>query len=220
MRVREIDLLSNYPKATRDLTKRLETKSDENREIARQFGEGFFDGTRDTGYGGFDYNSRFWGPVIPSFQSHFNLSSESSVLDVGCAKGFMLVDLKNQIPGISLRGIDISEYAIQNAHPDVANIVTVGSCDQLPFPDNSFDVVISITTIHNLDFSGCIKSLKEIERVSKKYSFVTVDAYRNEEEKARMEAWNLTAKTILHVDEWRNMFKEAGYSGDYFWFIP
>jgi hypothetical protein len=35
-----------------------------------------------------------------------------------------------------------------------------------------------------------------------------------------MEAWNLTAKTVLHVDEWKNLFKKAGYTGDYYWFMP
>ena len=90
----------------------------------------------------------------------------------------------------------------------------------MPFEDNSFDVVISVTTIHNLDYEGCIRSLKEIERVSKKGAFITVDAYRDEEEKRRMYAWNLTAKTILHVDEWRELFDKAGYTGNYYWFMP
>ena len=40
------------------------------------------------------------------------------------------------------------------------------------------------------------------------------------EEKERMEAWNLTALTYLHVDEWINLFNEVGYTGDYYWFIP
>ena len=35
-----------------------------------------------------------------------------------------------------------------------------------------------------------------------------------------MEAWNLTAKTVMHVDEWKSFFAEVGYTGDYYWFIP
>jgi ubiquinone/menaquinone biosynthesis C-methylase UbiE len=216
----EIDLLRNYPRTNRDVSKRLETKSAKHRSVARQFGKEFFDGSRDTGYGGFHYNERFWQPVMPDFRAHFDLTANSSLLDVGCAKGFMLVDLKKTIPGINLRGIDISEYAIDNAHPDVADIVSVGRCDDLPFEDDSFEVVVSITTIHNLGYDGCVRSLKEIERVSKKRSFITVDAYRDDEERKRMEAWNLTAKTILHVDEWREMFDKAGYTGDFYWFMP
>ena len=107
----EIDLLRNYPKTKRDLSKRLETKSPEHREIARQFGKDFFDGTRDTGYGGFHYHERFWKPVVPDLQEHFDLSASSSLLDVGCAKGFMLHDFKKLMPGITAKGIDISNYA-------------------------------------------------------------------------------------------------------------
>ena len=90
----------------------------------------------------------------------------------------------------------------------------------MPFPDKSFDVVISVTTVHNLERAELIQSLKEIERVARHGSFITIDAYHDEAEKARMHAWNLTAKTVLHVDEWRELFKEAGYTGDYYWFIP
>ena len=98
--------------------------------------------------------------------------------------------------------------------------VFVGNAKKIPFEDNSFDYVISINTIHNLDLEDCAKSLREIERVSKKGSFITVDAYNNDEEKERMFKWNLTAKTILSVEEWKDFFVKNNYSGDYFWFIP
>ena len=96
----------------------------------------------------------------------------------------------------------------------------VANATQLPFPDKSFDVVISINTVHNLDRNDCAKALQEIERVSRCHSFITVDAYRNDDEKERMNAWNLTAKTIMSVEEWITFFKDIGYTGDYFWFIP
>ena len=47
--------------------------------------------------------------------TNISLNEKSSLLDVGCAKGFMLYDLIRLIPGITVKGIDISEYAIQNA---------------------------------------------------------------------------------------------------------
>lgn len=217
---REVDLLANYPKTKRNLDERQASKTDADRVIARQFGRDFFDGKRNHGYGGFNYFPKFWQPVIPTFQQHWNLTGESSVLDVGCAKGFMLYDLKNLIPGIKVKGVDISEYAIKQAMSDVANHVQVASAENLPFEDDSFDVVISINTVHNLDREECGRALQEIERVSRKGAFITVDAYRNEEEKERMYAWNLTAKTIMSVEEWVTFFKEVGYTGDYYWFIP
>jgi len=216
----EIDLLENYPKAKRNVEARGQEKTEADRAIARKFGKEFFDGDRSHGYGGFSYNPRFWSPVVPTFKEHFSLSSKSSLLDVGCAKGFMLHDIAEAIPGITLQGIDISEYAITNAIEDVKPNIQVADARELPFEDDSFDVVISINTVHNLEKDELAKALKEIERVSRGKSFITVDAYNSDEEKERMYAWNLTAKTIMSVDEWVKFFAEVGYSGDYYWFIP
>jgi SAM-dependent methyltransferase len=216
----EVDLLINYPKTKRDVKERGATKTEEDRRIARQFGKDFFDGDRKHGYGGYNYNARFFQPVVPTFQKHYGLTSKSSILDVGCGKGFMLYDFLQLIPGIKVAGIDISSYAIENAYPAVKSFLQVANATKLPYADKSFDVVIAINTIHNLEVDDLKKALLEIKRISRVGSFITVDAYRNDEEKELMFAWNLTAKTILHVDEWKRLFKKVDYAGDYYWFIP
>ena len=216
----EIDLLINYPKAKRNLDERAASKTEADRAIARQFGKDFFDGDRRHGYGGFNYLPRFWQPVIPTFKSHFRLDGDSSLLDVGCAKGFMMHDLAALIPGITVKGIDISQYAIDNAIEDMKPHVQVANAINLPFPDRSFDIVISINTIHNLERHELATALREIQRVAIRGAFITVDAYRDDAERERMMAWNLTAKTIMHVEEWVEFFEEVGYTGDYYWFIP
>jgi SAM-dependent methyltransferase len=217
---REIDLLVHYPRTKRNIQERADEKTEDVRAIARKFGKEFFDGDRKYGYGGFNYHPRFWQPVIPTFKEYFGLTSGSSVLDVGCGKGFMLHDMAQLIPGIIVKGIDVSSYAIENTIEDMRPYVQVANAKRLPFPDKSFDVVISINTIHNLEREECAKALREIERVSRGKSFITVDAYRHEEEKERMYAWNLTARTIMSVEEWVKFFRDAGYTGDYYWFIP
>ena len=217
---REIDILVNYPKVKRDLSVRLESKSQESRAIGRKFGFDYFDGDRNHGYGGFNYLQRFWQPVIPTIIENYQINNSSAVLDVGCAKGFFLYDLKQKLPGISINGVDISEYAIENAKPEIKDFLQVANATKLPFKDDSFDFVMSINTVHNLNREDCAISLQEIERVSRGDSFITVDAYRNDEEKARMEAWNLTALNMMAVDEWKEFFLEIGYTGDFYWFIP
>jgi len=216
----EIDLLVNYPRTRRNVDERGQTKTEDDRRVARQFGREFFDGERRHGYGGFNYNARFWQPVVPTFRERYALDAASSLLDVGCAKGFMLHDFARLIPGITVKGIDVSTYAIENAIDDMKPHVRVADVKALPFPDKSFDVVVSINTIHNLPREECGRALREIERVASKGAFVTVDAYRDDEERERMLAWNLTAQTIMHVDEWKAFFAQHGYRGDYYWFIP
>ena len=216
----EINLLVNYPKTKRDVKGRGAVKTEDDRAVAKKFDKEFFDGDRKYGYGGYHYHPRFWQPVIPTFQKHFGLTGSSSVLDVGCGKGFMMHDLAELIPGITVKGIDVSEYAIQNTLEDMKEHVQVSDATELPFADNSFDVVISINTIHNLKREECAQALKEIERVGKGKGFITVDAYRDDEEKELMTAWNLTAQTFMHVDEWKVFLEASGYTGDYYWFIP
>lgn len=216
----EIDLLARYPKSKRDLKTRAEVKTEAVRAVARQFGEAFFDGERQFGYGGFSYHPRFWQDVVQDFITHYKLQPGMKVLDIGCAKGFMLHDLKQAMPGLQVSGIDISQYAIDNAMDSVKRDMAVGNAKSLPYQDNEFDLVISINTIHNLEREECGQALTEIQRVTKGNAFITVDAYRDDSEKERMEAWNLTAKTIMRVDGWEAFFVEVGYGGDYYWFIP
>lgn len=216
----EIDLLKNYPRTPRDVNARLASKSEKSREIARRFDREFFDGEREFGYGGFSYNEKYWSPVLPDFDQHFGNLATKSILDVGCAKGFMLFDLLRLYPGAKVKGVDISDYAILHSIPEVRPFLQVANAKSLPFKDDEFDLVISINTIHNLNLKECKEALREISRVSRDQAFITVDAYRNEEERERMLAWNLTARTILSVEDWVTLFEEVGYKGDYFWFIP
>jgi len=215
----EINLLDQYPRSKRPIEERANLITEKHRAIAREFGREFFDGERLYGYGGYHYHPRFWQATVRRFRDHYHLPEGASVLDVGCAKGFMLHDFKELMPKLTIAGIDISRYAIENAIVTAKPFLCVADARALPFKDKSFDLVISITTIHNLPREDCKRALREIQRVSRRHTFITVDAWRNEEEHQRMEQWNLTALTYMHVDDWKKLFKEAGYTGDYYWFI-
>jgi len=215
----EINLMDQYPRAKRPIEERARLTTAEHRAIARQFGKEFFDGDRLYGYGGYNYHPRYWQATVRRFRDYYQLAEDSSVLDVGCGKGFMLYDFKELMPNITVAGIDISEYAYNHAMEEIKPFLRVGNAKELPYEDNSFDLVISINTIHNLPLEDCKRSLQEIKRVSRKYAFLTVDAWRTEEEHERMTKWNLTALTYMHVDDWKKLFAEVGYTGDYYWFI-
>jgi ubiquinone/menaquinone biosynthesis C-methylase UbiE len=216
---RKINLLKRYPSSKRNVD-RIQNNKKKYQKIARKFDKRFFDGSRLTGYGGYYYNKKFWYKVTGDFIKYYKIKPSSKILDVGCGKGFMLYDFKKHIPKLNVYGIDISKYAILNSLPKIKKYLQVSNCKSLPFDDNYFDLVISINTIHNLNKRECAISLKEISRVSKGKSFVTVDAYRNKIEKERMFKWNLTAKTIMSDKDWVKFFKKNGYNGDYYWFVP
>jgi SAM-dependent methyltransferase len=213
----EINLLAKYPKSKRNLKNRVDNK-EISREVALRFGREYFDGSREQGYGGYHYDGR-WLPIARDIIEHFNLKPGDRVLDVGCAKGFLVHDLMKVVPGIDAYGLDISEYALFSALPEVIGRLHLGNATNLPFPDGSFQAVISINTIHNLNRDDCIGALREIERVSMGGSYIQVDAYTNPDEKKAFEDWMLTAKTYGTPDDWQVIFKEAGFTGDYYWTI-
>ena len=215
----EVNLLDRYPVSNRPINARSRLITDAHRATARKFGREFFDGDRLFGYGGYTYHPRFWTDTVKRFKEYYDLGPEARVLDVGCAKGFMMYDFKRLMPDIDIRGVDISPYAHAHAMPEMRPFMRVGDAKELPFEDNSFDLVIAINTLHNLPLAECKQALREVRRVTRKDSFVMNDAWRNEAERQAMLSWNLTGLTYMHVDDWKALFDEVGYRGDYFWFI-
>jgi SAM-dependent methyltransferase len=214
----EIDLLRSLPKVKRNIQKRKDAQSPAAIALAKQFGEIYFDGPRENGYGGYRYDGR-WIPVARDIVAHFNLKPGMRVLDVGCAKGFLVKDLMTVCPGLEAFGLDVSLYALMHCEPEVVGRLHLGTAERLPFPDRSFDCVLSLNTVHNFPRSRAIKVMQEIERVSGGRAFVQVDSYHTPEQKEIFESWVLTAEFYDCPDGWKQLFKDAGYSGDYYWTI-
>ena len=212
----EVNLLARLPKGKRNLNARAEAKTPEIIAISRQYGELYFDGPRTYGYGGYRYDGR-WIPVAEDIVKHFNLKPGDRVLDVGCAKGFLVKDLMKVCPGLEAFGLDISEYALKHCEPEVVGRLQLGSADYLPFPDKSFNAVLAINTIHNLERADAIRAVREIERLAPGRGFIQVDSYRTPEQREVFVEWVLTAKFHDYPDGWLKLFSEGGYTGDYFW---
>ncbi len=215
----EINLLDRYPKSSRPIDERARLVTENHRLVARKFDADFFDGDRLSGYGGYAYHPKFWTDTVGRIRDHYRLSETASVLDIGCAKGFMMYDFKLLMPDLNIRGVDISQYAHDHAKPEMKSLMQVADAKILPFEDDSFDLIICINTIHNLPLEYCKQAVREIQRVTRKDAFIVNDAWRNEAEKESMLKWNLTAQTFMHVDDWKKLYDEMGYTGDYWWFI-
>jgi cyclopropane fatty-acyl-phospholipid synthase-like methyltransferase len=213
----EVNLLRRYPSGKRNIQRRAHAKTEEHIRVSKQYGFEYFDGRREYGYGGYRYDGR-WIPIAEDMIAHWGLKSGMRVLDVGCGKGFLVKDLIKVCPGLEAFGLDISEYALINCEPEVVGRLHLGNAKKLVFPDKSFDAVICINTVHNLERAECIQAIHEIERVARDgKAYVQVDSYRTPEEREIFLDWVLTANTHDYPDGWKKLFAEAGYTGDYYW---
>ena len=214
----EVNLLRSLPETKRNVGARAMAKTPERVAAACQFGELYFDGPREFGYGGYRYDGR-WIPVARDIVQHFGLKPGDRILDVGCAKGFLVKDLITVCPGLEAFGLDVSEYALIHCAKDVIGRLHLGNATHLPFPDGSFDAVISINTIHNLGAEDVVVALREIERLAPGRAFIQVDAYHTEAQRELFMQWVLTAKHHDYPEGWRSLFKQAGYTGDWYWTV-
>ena len=205
-----------YPDLKRSgIEKKRTFVTEKKRKELQKFGKEYFDGKRIHGYGGYYYDKKFFHKIAKKLVSHYKLDNNSKILDIGCAKGFLMHDIKSIIPKAEILGIDISKYCKINALQNQKKYIKIGCCSKLPYKDKYFDFVISISTIHNLTRLGIKKSIKEINRVSKGKSFIRVKAYKNKKEKKFIDDWNLVAKSNLSINEWKKIFQLTNYKGDF-----
>jgi protein-L-isoaspartate(D-aspartate) O-methyltransferase len=212
----EVDFLAKYQKATkRDYVGRVvEHDKAECATIAKQWGEEYWDGPRQYGYGGYKYDGR-WLSIAQDIARHYDLKPGNRILDVGCGKAFLLYELTRAVPGIEVTGIDVSAYGVEHAKEEVRPFLKLGNCVSLPYDSDSFDFVYSINTFHNLKIDELKSAVQEVERVGKRKKWICVESYRSEREKANLLYWQLTCMSFHTPDEWAFLYREWGYTGDY-----
>ena len=184
-------------------------------KVAKQYGKDYWDGDRRYGYGGYRYIPGRWKPVAQAFIDLYSLNSGSKILDIGCGKGFLLHELKLILPDLEVCGIDISDHGLSEAKEEIMPFLIKHKAQApLPFGDKTFDLVISLGTLHNLRLFELPNALSEIERVAVN-SYLMLESYRNELELFNLQCWALTAESFFDVSEWIWVYSHFGYTGDY-----
>ena len=182
---------------------------------AKEYEADYWDGDRRYGYGGYKFMQGRWEPVAKAIIKNYELTNNSSVLDVGCGKGFLLYEMKLLLPGLKVAGFDISNHGLENAKEEIKDALFIHRAqDPYPYQDNEFDLVISLGCIHNLRVFELETALKEIERVGRQ-GYIMMESYRNEQELFNVQCWALTCESFFDTEEWIWLFKHFGYTGDY-----
>jgi SAM-dependent methyltransferase len=203
-----------HKKTARDYLGRMQDDKIACMTKAKEYGFDYWDGDRRFGYGGYKYDGR-WSVVAKKLIEEYDLKDDTKILDIGCGKAFLLYELKQLLPNADIVGIDTSEYALANAKEEIRDALFYHKAEEpLPFGDKQFDLVISLTTLHNLPIFGLKTALSEMGRVAKN-GYLVVEGYRNDAELFNLECWALTCESFFRPDEWIWLFNEYGYRGDY-----
>ena len=127
----------------------------------------------------------------------------NSILDVGCGEGFTLNRLKENGIGKELEGLEYLKDAIElgkKTYPAIK--ITQGTIYELPYMDNSFDLVLCTEVLEHLDEPE--KALKELVRVSKKYLVISVpnEPFFMLAQLVRGKNWSRFGNDIEHINHW------------------
>lgn len=196
--MREWNALRSYPQPDHRL---IGGRNIWDRIIASYRGVDFFDGPRAMGYGGLVDDGR-WGPVAEDIIKDYK---PSKVLELECEKGFLLKALKDL--GVDVLGVESSKYARSKC------VVPVSP---RPPEECNYDLVIARGLVYCQSLKEAMNTIRFIERLAHK-AFITLAAYDTEEDLRLLRKWTLLGTTILRKDEWVEVLKHCGYTGDY-WF--
>lgn len=203
-----------HKRIKRNYLERMQNEKVHCSEVAREYGKDFWDGDRKFGYGGYRYDGR-WSVAAEALVKQYGLKPDARILDVGCGKGFMLYEFKKILKDCTVKGFDISHYAVKNGKEEIKEDLFCHKAEApYPFNDKEFDLVISTGTLHNLRIYDLKKALQEIERVGKN-KYILVEGFRNIEELFNLQCWALTCELFFRPEEWVWLFQEFGYTGDY-----
>jgi SAM-dependent methyltransferase len=203
-----------HRKTKRDYLARMVDSKVECMLKAKEYEADYWDGDRRYGYGGYKYDGR-WKVVAENLIQQYGLKDGASILDIGCGKAHLLYEFKKLLPNAKITGIDISKHGLADAPEEVrGHLFEYRAQDPLPFGDKSFDLVISLTTMHNLKLFELKTFLTEVERVGKN-AYLMTESYRNELELFNLQCWALTCESFLETSEWIWLFNHFGYTGDY-----
>jgi len=105
---------------------------------------------------------------VHQLKVEYILAGEPSgkLLDIGCAFGYIVKRLREE--GIDAFGIDISQYALSQAPEDIKPYLKQGSVDNLPWPDQCFNMVVTFSVLEHIDPAILPKAISEIKRVARR----------------------------------------------------
>ena len=178
----------------------------------QKYGFSYFDDVDyGVGYGGYQYDGRY-AECVNKMIEYYNLTKGDSILEIGCAKGFLIYEFYKK--GMNIAGIDLSNYAVKNAVKETKQFLVQGSCEQLPWKADSFDLVISKDTLPHLRPEKIPLVISEVQRVCRNSNiFLEIGVTDDEQGRELMKTWDETQQSIQNAFWWRQLLDSCNFRG-------
>lgn len=211
--LREIDFFQNSKKRDADSREDILNGTIYVTDDYKEFGRDYFDNKElAIGYGGYAYDGRY-AKVAKEMVDFYGLKRGDKVLEIGPAKGFLLVEFHKL--GLDVYGYEKSEYARQEAYPDIKKKIMDARIENLAqFEDNSFDLILSKEVFPHIAEAHLQELLAELQRVGKKNSFFEIQVAASTRANEQMKKWDPTHKIVANEQYWNNFLIQNSYSGD------
>ena len=150
--------------------------------------------------------------------SHLDISKDDVILDIGCGGGVNVERFLNMTEN-KVYGLDYSEVAVEKSTKLNQDAIDEGRCEviqgsvsELPFEDNTFDIVTGFETVYF--WPDFVNDCKEVRRVLKDdgIMFICNEAIPDEEDERQKELIDLLDMKIFSEDEFDEYLREAGFS--------
>jgi len=172
----------------------------------------YFEGASKSGYGG-NYTEELEGPKMALIAQFLKACFNGPMLDVGCAFGFLCAALQDA--GVDARGIDISEYSISQALPQVKGKLSI--CDVTrgtPFKDREFPTVVAFQTMEHILIDKIPLVVKEMCRISDEYVVLEVPTWYDDKTPDRSGTFDKSHVSFYSASFWVDQFYAEGFSLD------
>lgn len=135
-----------------------------------------------------------------------NMFHPDNALDIGCAKGFLCKALLKL--GIDAYGCDISEFAVSNCEPEVRGRLKVADMrDGIPYPNESFDLVYSGSTLEHIEMEFLPNVASEIARIARHWVYIQVPISPDKKNRPKGDP---SHRTYMPVSYWVSLFYGQG----------
>ena len=150
--------------------------------------------------------------------SHLDISKDDVILDIGCGGGVNVERFLSMTEN-KVYGLDYSEIAVEKSTKLNQDAIDEGRCEviqgsvsELPFEDNTFDIVTGFETVYF--WPDFVNDCKEVRRVLKDdgIMFICNEAIPDEEDERQKELIDLLDMKIFSEDEFDEYLREAGFS--------